>query len=253
MDFLTILGLFSGIGVVYYVMARGEITALLFNLDAFLLVFGGTFASTIITYPWSIMKMTPAAALLMFRPPKRIKPKDLIERMVALQNINISRGVDVLLNEMNDKDDSFLKYGVRMLVEDNSSQEINENMSNELSSVRQRHSRVISVFRSMGAYSPIFGLLGTLIGVVQVLKNLSDTNSMGQSMAIAVTTTFYGIFGCNFIFLPIAGKLDGYSNEELTMRELVIVGILAMRERTLPSLMQRKMERFLSEQSRLKA
>ena len=102
----------------------------------------------------------------------------------------------------------------------------------------------------MGAYSPIFGLLGTLIGVVQVLRNLSDPAQMGQSMAIAITTTFYGIFGCNFLFLPIAGKLEGHSANELLIKELIVVGILSIRERVMPALMRQKLERFISEQHR---
>ena len=73
---------------------------------------------------------------------------------------------------------------------------------------------------------------------------------MGTSMAIAITTTFYGIFGCNFVFLPIAGKLDGHSSDEIILKELIVVGILSIKERVLPTLMRQKLERFISEQHR---
>ncbi|MBN2408006.1 MAG: MotA/TolQ/ExbB proton channel family protein [Elusimicrobia bacterium] len=253
MDVLTILGFLLGFGVVYYVMVQGEITALLFNFTAFLLVFGGTIASTMITYPFEVMRKVPRAMLFIFSPPKQRRIAKVIDELMDLQAVYLSQGLDGLIEEMDKIDDEFLKAGIRMVVEDQSEEDIGANMNNELVAIRQRHQRIIGVFRSMGAYAPIFGLLGTLIGVVQVLRNLSDPASMGSSMAIAITTTFYGIFGCNFIFLPIAGKLDGYSNDESLVKELIISGIISIKERTLPALMKRDLERFLSRQNREKS
>lgn len=252
MDLLTLSGLILGLGVVYYVMVQGEITALLFNFNAFLLVFGGTFASTMITYPWSILSRVPRALSFMIRPPKTKPVAQVIEQMINLQILVHSSGIDALTDELENINDEFMRTGVRMIIEDQDTESISENLSNELMSIRHRHQQVIGVFRSMGAYSPIFGLLGTLIGVVQVLRNLSDPGAMGASMAIAITTTFYGIFGCNFIFLPIAGKLDGYSADEVHMKELILVGIVSIKEKVLPVLMREKLERFTSAQHRAK-
>lgn len=246
MDILTISGLILGVGAVYYVMLQGEITALLLNINAFILVFGGTLASTMITYPLEVMRKVPRVMLFVFKPQKRKETSEVITQIVDLQSIVFARGIDALSIESENIDDDFLRTGIRMLIEDQNVENIRENMSNELMATRQRHQRLTGVFRSMGTYSPIFGLLGTLIGVVQVLRNLGDPTAMGASMAIAITTTFYGIFACNFIFLPIAGKLEGYSNDEMLLKELIITGIIAIKERTLPVLMRRKLERFLS-------
>ena len=250
MDILTLTGLILGMGVVYYVMLHGKITALLFNFDAFLLVFGGTFASTMVTYHWDVMRRVPRALLFIFFPPKRKSISQVIEQLIKFQTLALSQGIDALAEEMGRIDDEFLKSGIKMLIEGQGKETIRENMSNELIAIRQRHQRVVGVFRSMGAYAPIFGLLGTLIGVVQVLRNLSDPSTMGSSMAIAITTTFYGIFGCNFLFLPIAGKLDGYSRDEILLKEVIITGIIAIKEKTLPTLMRRSLERFLSQKRR---
>ncbi len=250
MDILTIIGFLLGVGVIYYVMLQGEITALLFNFNAFLLVFGGTFASTMITYPWSLLRRIPISVIFIFRPQKTQTSKELIEQMVNLQFLVHSNGIDALSDELNKIDNKFLATGLRMILEDQDVKSIKENLSNELNSIRHRHQQVIGVFRSMGSYAPIFGLLGTLIGVVQVLRNLSDAGAMGSSMAIAITTTFYGIFGCNFIFLPIAGKLNGYSNDELFSKELILVGIVSLRTGILPVLMRQKLERFITEEHR---
>ena len=113
--------------------------------------------------------------------------------------------------------------------------------------------QVTNMFRSAGAYSPIFGLLGTLIGVVQVLRNLENPQSMGRSMAIAVTTTFYGIFLANFVFLPMAGKLNYYSENEIITKELIAKGIQSIQEGDAPTLLSKKLEAYLSYKLRAEA
>jgi chemotaxis protein MotA len=119
-------------------------------------------------------------------------------------------------------------------------------MEKEIFYTRQRHDRVTTVFRTMATLSPIFGLLGTLIGVVQVLRNLSDPSSMGSAMAIAITTTFYGIFAANFIFLPVAIKLNDQSQREIMSRELMTEGVLCIQLGDLPIAVKQKLNAFLS-------
>lgn len=250
MDLLTLIGLALGLGVVYYVMLQGKITALLLNFNAFLLVFGGTFASTLISNPWKIIRRIPRAFLFMFFPPKQKPLLSLINQIIDLQNRALSGGIDILSEDLEKIDDKFLVSGIKMLLEGHPGEVIRENLEDEIIATRRRHQRIIGVFRSMGSYAPIFGLLGTLIGVVQVLRNLANPELMGASMAIAITTTFYGIFGANFLFLPIAGKLEGYSSDEMMLKELMIVGILSIKNGLLPILMRRRLERFLSEEQR---
>ena len=126
-----------------------------------------------------------------------------------------------------------------------------ENLNKEIHFTRERHEEVGGIFRIMGTYSPVFGLLGTLIGVVQVLKNLSDPKSLGASMAIAVTTTFYGIFGANFIFLPICTKLQVLSERELLLKEVAIEGILALQNGDIPLVVSQKLKAYLAYKIRL--
>ena len=121
-----------------------------------------------------------------------------------------------------------------------------DGMKQEIFAIAQRHERVSGIFQAMATFSPIFGLLGTLIGVVQVLRNLTDPQSMGASMAIAVTTTFYGIFGANFLFLPASLKLDEYSSEEILAKELITEGIESVLNNEVPSVTAHRLEAFLS-------
>jgi chemotaxis protein MotA len=102
----------------------------------------------------------------------------------------------------------------------------------------------------MGTYSPIFGLLATLLGVVQVLRSISDPKSLGTSMAIAVTGTFYGIASANFIFLPIANKLDAHTDTELLTKEVMIEGILSLQAGDIPIIMDKKLKAFLDSRVR---
>lgn len=126
------------------------------------------------------------------------------------------------------------------------------NMRQEIFSVAQRHERTTGVFQAMATFSPIFGLLGTLIGVIQVLKNLQDPASMGASMAIAVTTTFYGIFGANFLFLPASLKLGEYSSDEILAKELIADGIESILNKEVPSITSHRLDGFLSTRIREK-
>ena len=140
----------------------------------------------------------------------------------------------------------FFRDSLLMVIEGIELETIHEKLEKEIAIVRRRHHQVSSLFRSMGGYSPIFGLLGTLIGVVQVLRNLTDAQSMGASMAIAVTATFYGIFGANFLFLPIAGKLTIYSEDEILIKELFARGVMAIQKGEVPLVVERQLEAFLA-------
>lgn len=246
MDLMTILGLILGIGSVYYVMNAGGITALLLNVNAAILVFGGTLASTLISYPFKVLKQAVKVLRFVVFPSKRYAPTEIIETIIRLSERSRRTGISSLTDEIHVIKDRFLVDAIQMLVDNIDPEIIRDNLEKDILFTRKRHTQVAGVFRTMGTYSPIFGLLGTLIGVVQVLRNLSDPQAMGTSMAIAVTTTFYGIFGTNFIFLPIAAKLTVHSEDELLIKEVVIEGILSIQNGEIPIIVRKKLQAFLS-------
>ncbi|MFH1378776.1 MAG: MotA/TolQ/ExbB proton channel family protein [bacterium] len=252
MDIMSVLGLMVGIGSTYYVMAKGKIAYLLFNPDAAILVIGGTIGATLITFPWKILRQMPKAVWMIFFPQRKDKPANTIRSMVELAQKAKTKGITSLSGEVKDRSNHFLIDGVQMMVDDLDPEVIRENMEKDITFIRRRHQQIASIFRTMGTYAPIFGLLGTLIGVVQVLRNLTDPQSMGASMAIAVTTTFYGIFLTNFVFLPIAGKLSIHSDDELLLKEVVIEGLLAIQKGDIPIIVSKKLETFLSYKIRVK-
>ena len=127
---------------------------------------------------------------------------------------------------------------------------VKERCERDVSATQQRHDQVSGIFRSAGTYAPIFGLLGTLIGVVQVLRNITNPSAMGSSMAVAMTASFYGIFSANFLFLPIANKLTHYSEEELMAREIITKGILALQQGEAPWLISKRLDAYIDFQLR---
>jgi chemotaxis protein MotA len=247
MDFMTILGLIAGVGSVYYVMSSGGILHMLLNPVAAILVFGGTFSATLISYPWEILKHVIPSFRHIFLAPtsSRSYREDLIEQLITLAEKARRMNIESLQSDLPNIDNKFLAYGVQMTVDGLEPEVVRDNMEKEIVFMHQHNQKISSVFRTMATLSPIFGLLGTLIGVVQVLQNLSDPGNMGNAMAIAITTTFYGIFAANFIFLPIALKLTEQSENDIVSKELVTEGIMAIQQGDLPFIVRKKLNAFV--------
>ena len=246
MDLMTLAGLAMGAGAVWYVLSTGGIVGILFNANAAVLVFGGVIGATLITYPWRLIKKLPKCVLLIFFPPKFSTNEEIIEVFESIakraRRDGISQGI---LEEI--PPDNFFQRAIGMVIDGFETDFIRETLHNEISYFKKRHNQVSDVFKSMGAYAPIFGLLGTIIGVVQVLRNLSDPASMGVSMAIAITTTFYGIFSTNFLFLPTAGKLSVLTNMESLTKQLIVEGAISLQKGEIPSVVRKRLQAFLAD------
>jgi len=246
MDFMTILGLILGITAVYYTLDVGGVANFIYNFPSLVLVVGGTLASTFITYPFSILKRVPPALILALFPQKRWTADRYINLLVSMSEQAKRSGIDSLQAELANIQDHFVVDGLQMVLDGLSPEVVRENLEKEIVFIRRRHQQVQNVFRSMGAYAPVFGLLGTLIGVVGVLKNLTSPEAIGSSMAIAVITTFYGIFITNFFALPVANKLSSYTDQEILLKEVAIEGILSIQAGDIPLLVSRKLQAFLA-------
>jgi chemotaxis protein MotA len=250
MDILTFVGLFMGVAAVWYTMQTGHILGLLWDFPSFVLVLGGTLASTFMTYPWEVMKRVPKTLWFMFFPKRRTPAPVMIERMCALAETAISRGVDALPEQMNEDDDEFLVNAVKMLINDWDVQEIQGALEKEMESMLERHVQIQKVFVSMGGYAPVYGLLGTLVGVLGVLRYLGDPGEMGKAMTVAIVTTFYGIFLANFVALPTAGKLETFSSHELLTRQIIMHGILCIKKEMYPFAIREQLEKFVAQSGR---
>lgn len=250
MDLMTVLGVVTGLGVVLFVIIHGDMAQYLLNLEAFILIFGGTVGSIMISYPWSAIRFVPNAFKMMLFPPKRPPPNLLINTFVRLAEAARRSGTDSLAGELRGLPHPFMADCLQMVLDGLDEETIADRCERDIVATRHRHLQVSGIFKAAGTYSPIFGLLGTLIGVVAVLRNITNPTAMGASMAVAMTASFYGIFAANFLFLPIASKLNFYSDEEVLSRELIAKGTLCLVRGEVPWLIAKKLEAYLSFQLR---
>jgi chemotaxis protein MotA len=225
----------------------------LINWEAIILIFGGTLGSVMIAYPWAALKWVKSSLVMVIFPPKRAPINELIRAIVRFAEIAKRSGVDAIAGELRSSPHPFLTDGLQMMLDGVDIHILRERMENDINTTRLRHQQQTNIFNSAGTFAPIFGLLGTLIGVVQVLRNIQNPQMMGSSMAIAMTASFYGIFSANFLFLPIASKLGYYSDEDILSREIIAKGVLSVYEGDVPWLVSKKLEGYLSLALRRKA
>lgn len=247
---MTLLGWVIGLGSIGWVLMQGMALNFFFNSHAIILVWGGTIGSTLITYPWSVLKRVPSAMVLFLFPGRRESADSVMARLLSVAGRARKTSMDSLEADARDAKDSFLANGLSMLSDGLPPPVVRSNLEKEIHFIRLRHNEISNVFRNMASYAPIFGLLGTLVGVVEVMMNLSDPRTMGMHMAVAMTATFYGIFGANFLFLPIAGKLQSYSEEELFLKEVMIEGILSIQRQEVPAILSRRLQAYLNRRTR---
>ena len=250
---MTLFGAVIGMGVIVFVLSAGGMLRFLLNWEAIVLIFGGTLGSVMIAYPWAALKWTKSSFVMVLFPPKRPPISELIKNLVRLAEIGKKNGLEAISAELHRLPHPFMADACQMMVDGVDIHILRERMENDINTTRLRHQQQTNIFNSAGTFAPIFGLLGTLIGVVQVLRNISNPQMMGSSMAIAMTASFYGIFSANFLFLPIASKLGFYSDEDILSREIIAKGVLAVYEGDVPWLVSKKLEGYLSLALRRKA
>jgi chemotaxis protein MotA len=253
MDLMTLLGAVIGIGVIVFVLSAGGMLRFLLNWEAIVLIFGGTLGSVMISYPWAALKWVSSSVRIVIFPPKRPPITEIIRVIVNLADISKKNGLEAIAPEIPRLPHPFLSDACQMMIDGVDEHILHERMEHDINTTRLRHQQQTNIFNSAGTFAPIFGLLGTLIGVVQVLRNIQNPQMMGSSMAIAMTASFYGIFSANFLFLPIASKLGYYSDEDILMREIIAKGIASLHAGDVPWLVSKKLEGYLSLALRKKA
>ncbi len=247
MDIATVIGLVLAIVLVVGSIAAGGSLMLFINVPSILIVVGGTLATGFIRYGMgdvlNSMKVAMNAFFVKMTPPQQI-----IQEIVNLANIARKNGLIVL--EQQPIEDPFLKKAIMYCVDGHEAEFIDEVLRKEVSLTAARHDLGMGVFSSMGDAAPAFGMIGTLIGLVQMLASMDDPASIGPSMAVALLTTLYGALMANVFFLPIADKLALRSEEEMRNRKLIIEGVLGILKGLNPRVMEEFLQTFLPPKER---
>ncbi|MCK5175501.1 MAG: MotA/TolQ/ExbB proton channel family protein, partial [Planctomycetes bacterium] len=168
------------------------------------------------------------------------------QQMVNFAAINRRDGALALEEQIRKIDDTFIVKGLQMLVDGQEEDVVRDMMELEIQYIRERHSVGKKILEFMGASAPAFGMIGTLIGLVQMLQNLSSPEDIGKGMAVALLTTFYGAFLANLVFIPLAGKLGMYSKAEVLAMEMTVEGICTISRGENPTVVREKMQSFIS-------
>ena len=244
MDFATILGVISAFGLVAIAIFMGGGVELFINVPALMIVVGGTLGATMISYPlrdvFGVLKVAKKALFA-----KNISINELIRRFVAFAKKSRKEGILALEGEVKGVRDEFLKKGIQLSIDGLEPQEIEDVLETEVDFIRSRHQLGAEVFTTMGTFSPALGMIGTLIGLVQMLQTLDDPSGIGPAMAVALLTTFYGSIMANIVCLPVAGKLRARSKEEVLAREMTIRGIISLSNGDNPRILEQRLQAFI--------
>jgi chemotaxis protein MotA len=177
-------------------------------------------------------------------------PSEIIQQMVNFAAVSRRDGALALEEQMRKVDNKFLAKGLQLLVDGQTEESVRDMMSIEVQYIEERHSLGKKILEFMGAAAPAFGMIGTLIGLVQMLQNLSSPDQIGEGMAIALLTTFYGAVLANLLFIPLAGKLGVYSKAEVLAMEMTMEGVCAISRGENPMVVREKMQSFVSPSKR---
>ena len=223
MDIATLLGFVTGFGLMLYAIMDGAGLGAFFDFQSVLIVIGGTLGATLVTFPLGQVIGAGSVAKKAFMY-KLIDPKEVIKQMADFSNRARREGILALEEAAGAIDNPFLKKGIQLAVDGEDPQAIENILDTEISYLKDRHKNGSEVFATMAALAPSLGLVGTLIGLVGMLKNMDDPSTIGPSMAVALITTFYGAVLANMVFSPLASKLERNSSQEALVSTLYLMG-----------------------------
>lgn len=246
MDVATVVGIIAGVSFILMAMVLGGVPITTFlHLPSMMIVIGGTTAATLINYPLKDLFGVVGTVRNAFVH-KEQAPKQLIELLVVFATKARREGILTLESELETVTDPFLVRGVRLAIDGTAPELIKDILTTELSYVESRHQLGQGILMMMGTFAPAFGMIGTLIGLIAMLRSLEDPSQIGQGMAVALITTFYGAFMANLLFLPLAGKLKTRTGSEVLLKELVIEGILSIQSGDNPRIVEQKLKAFIA-------
>lgn len=224
---------------------QGGSLSIFIDVPSMLIVFGGTAGVALINFPLGdvIGAINIAKKAFLF---KEVNTNELLAQLMEFANKARKEGILSLQGAIDSIEDEFLVKALQMAVDGQEPDDLKAMLNTEIDYIAQRHSLGVSIFESLGAISPAMGMVGTLIGLVQMLQNMSDPASIGPAMAVALLTTFYGAVLANIIFIPIAGKLKTRSKTEILQKTIIVEGMGSILSGENPRVMEQKLHAFIA-------
>ncbi len=246
----TAIGIGAGlVCVLLSVILEGGNPAALFEIPAMIIVIGGTGCATFASTTLAQMKHVPALYKKAFRG-NDLDHHAAIKQMVVMADKARREGLLALEDQLEAVEDAYTRKGVQLVVDGTDSDLVRAILNSEIDGMAARHKTNAHLFAVAGGFAPTLGIIGTVLGLVHVLANLSTPGLLGHSIAGAFIATLYGVGSANLIFLPVANKLKELAGEELLFREMQLEGILSIQAGDNPRMLAEKLETYLPPQRR---
>ncbi len=251
MDPLFLGGLVVAIAsIVIATVMDGNSFGALIGPSSIVLVFFGSVGSSLMAARLKELSALPKAFKVALTSP--VPDTDAtVTTLGQLAEVVRREGVLALEAKLEEIDDDFLRRGAQLLVDGQDAEQIAEVLQIDIGALDERHQRAISFFKAMGGYAPTFGMLGTVIGLINMLGNLSDPDQLGIGMSLALLTTLYGVAMANLLFLPLAARLERLNEVEMAARDVTIDGILCIQAGMSPRLLVERLETYLAPSQRI--
>ncbi len=245
MDLSSLIGIIAGVTfiLVGQILEGGNIGQLL-QITAAFIVFGGTFGAVVLSFPTECLKnaMTMCKDVFFMPTPDLNK---LIEEIIGYAGKARKEGVIALEKEAPGASDSLLTLGLEAVSDGSDPSLVQSMLENQIQQLETKVNGAAKVWESAGGFSPTIGIIGAVLGLIQVMQNLADTSKLGAGIAVAFVATVYGVGAANLIFIPMSTKLKFKYKDLFTAKELILEGILSIQAGESPVLIERKLQTFI--------
>lgn len=251
-DALTPLGFFlGGAMLIFGILSNGGISGFssFIDIPSMFIVVGGLTAGLLISFPVKDLKQIFRVSRQAFSHHEH-HLEELIETFVKLSNKARREGLLTLEIEIEKVEDPFIRKGMLLAIDGIEPDVIYDIMNAEILAMEERHRKGRNLLEKAGEYAPAWGMIGTLIGLVLMLRNLNEPDSLGPNMAVALITTLYGSVLANLFFIPTASKLAAKTEEEVFYKQIIIEGVIGVQSGQNPKILQEKLSAFLSDHTR---
>lgn len=245
MELSTVIGLVVGLGaIVGGMMMDGGSLAELLSVSSIVIVVGGTVGAAAVYFPLTTLLALPQLVVQSFQA-YLVNPKETIDLMVSLAERARRDGLLTLEEVARGIEDEFLRKGINLVVDGVDSVTVSDILRTDQELASERHAEGIALLEAMGGYAPTMGMIGTVMGLVHALGNLSNPDELGGAVAVAFLTTLYGALLANLFCLPIAGKLRAKDERERLVRRLTMEGVLAIQAGQSPRIVREKLSAYI--------
>ncbi len=248
MSISTIVSLILGFAalIVAFMMEGGHVGALL-QPTAALIVFGGIFGAVGVSFPGAQLRNIPRILVKAFKSEKSNRA-EVLNTLINLASIARRDGLLALEQEAASEElDEFMKAGLRLIIDGADDEVLKLALETRIINMEHRHEKGIAIFESAGGYAPTMGVIGTVMGLVHVLGDLSNPAELGGKIAVAFIATLYGVGSANIIFLPIATKLKEYNSDEVLAKNMMMEGLQLLRSGSNPAFMKEQLKGYLED------